>query len=177
MADASVRPATTADIADVARIQVETWRLGYANVLPAPVLDSITAEAATAAWTSAVSTPPTPHHHVLVAQERDWLVGFVALGPAGDLHPDDPEQSTTVEVGPILVEARWGRRGHGSRLMAAAVDIARADGMTRAVCWLPDADSVSREFLIGAGWAADGLARELDTGAGVLREIRLHAAL
>ena len=177
MADVSVRPATADDIAELARIQVATWRLGYANVLPAAVLDNVTVETASTAWRAAVSEPPTPQHHVLVAQEQDWLVGFVALGPATDLQPDDPEHSTTVEVGPILVEARWSRRGHGSRLMAAAVDMARADGMTRAVCWLPDADNVSREFLIGAGWAPDGLARELDTGAGVLREIRLHVAL
>ena len=78
-----------------------------------------------------------------------------------------------VALGPILVEPRWGRRGHGSRLMAAAVDLARADGSTRAISWIPEADTVTREFLIGAGWAADGLVRALDTGAGELREIRL----
>jgi hypothetical protein len=61
--------------------------------------------------------------------------------------------------------------------MAAAVDVARADGMTRAICWIPEADRVSREFLIGAGWAPDGLVRALDTGAGELREIRLHVTL
>ena len=77
----------------------------------------------------------------------------------------------------MLVEPRWGRRGHGSRLMAAAVDLAREAGMTRAVSWIPEADTVTREFLVGAGWAPDGLVRALDTGAGELREIRLHVAL
>jgi hypothetical protein len=61
--------------------------------------------------------------------------------------------------------------------MAAAVDLAREDGMTRAITWIPEADTVTREFLIGAGWAADGLVRALDTGAGELREMRLHVAL
>ena len=61
--------------------------------------------------------------------------------------------------------------------MAAAVDHAREDGMTRAVSWIPEDDAVTREFLIGAGWAPDGLVRALDTGAGELREIRLHVAL
>jgi L-amino acid N-acyltransferase YncA len=77
----------------------------------------------------------------------------------------------------LLVEPRWGRRGHGSRLLAAAVDHARADGMTRAVMWIPEADSASRDFLISAGWSPDGLARGLDTGAGELREIRLRTSL
>jgi GNAT superfamily N-acetyltransferase len=177
MADVSVRPARRDDVAEIARIQVDTWRHGYADILPAPVLEGLTVEAAAAAWGEAIGAPPSPRHHVLVAQEQDWLVGFVAVAPADDVQPDDPDPAATVTVGPVLVEPRWGRRGHGSRLMAAAVDHARADGMVRAVTWIPEADTVTREFLIGAGWAPDGLARALDTGAGELREIRLHVSL
>jgi hypothetical protein len=62
-------------------------------------------------------------------------------------------------------------------LLAAAMDHARADGMTRAIIWIPEPDSVTREFLASAGWAPDGLARALDTGAGELREIRMQTAL
>lgn len=177
MADVSVRPARDADVAEIARIQLETWRHGYATILPAPVLDALTRDTARDAWAAAVAAPPSPLHHVLVAQEQEWTVGFVALAPADDLQPEDPEPSSTVAIGPLLVEPRWARRGHGSRLMAAAIEHARADGMTRAVCWIPEPDTVSREFLVGAGWAADGLARALDTGAGELREIRLHVSL
>ena len=71
----------------------------------------------------------------------------------------------------------WGRRGHGSRLLAAAVDTARTDGMTRAVTWIPEGDRASLVFYRSAGWAEDGLVRALDTGAGELREIRLHVWL
>jgi GNAT superfamily N-acetyltransferase len=142
-----------------------------------PVLDAVTIDAAVAAWTEAIRTPPTPRHHVLVAHEQEWTVGFVAVGPAEDRQPDDPPAETTAAIGPVIVEPRWGRRGHGSRLMAAATDTARADGSTHALSWIPEGDTVTREFLISAGWAPDGLARALDTGAGELREIRLHVAL
>jgi hypothetical protein len=57
------------------------------------------------------------------------------------------------------------------------MDHVRADGMTRVVAWIPEADTVTREFLLSAGWAPDGLVRALDTGAGELREIRLHTVL
>jgi GNAT superfamily N-acetyltransferase len=114
---------------------------------------------------------------VLVALEQDSRVGFVAVAPADDLETEDPEPVTTVAIGPLLVEPRWGRRGHASRLLAAAVDHARADGMTRAIAWIPEADTASREFFVSAGWAPDGLARGLDTGAGELREVRLHVSL
>jgi GNAT superfamily N-acetyltransferase len=176
MADVSVRPAAPGDAAEVARIQVVTWQHGYTSILPAAVLELVTAENALAAWTDAITTPPSSQHRVLLAQEQDAVVGFVALAPADDLQPDDPDPDTTVAIGPLLVEPRWGRRGHGSRLMAAATDLAQADSMTRAITWIPEADTVSREFLIGAGWAPDGLARALDTGAGELREVRLHVA-
>jgi GNAT superfamily N-acetyltransferase len=177
MADVSVRPARPDDAAEIGRIQVDTWRTAYAEILPRVVLDGLAVDDAAATWGAAIAAPPSPRHHVLVALEQDWRVGFVAFGPDGDLEPDDPEPATTVGLAPILVEPRWGRRGHGSRLLAAAVDHARLDGMTRAIAWIPEADTASRNFLVSAGWAPDGLARALDTGAGELREIRLHTSL
>jgi GNAT superfamily N-acetyltransferase len=177
VADVSVRPAVPDDAAELGRIQVETWRTAYADVLPRPVLDDLSVEAAAASWSAAITTPPSGSHHVLVALEQQWRVGFVAVGPADDLEPTDPDPQTTLGVAVLLVEPRWGRRGHGSRLLAAAVDHARADGMTRAVMWIPEADTASRDFLISAGWSPDGLARGLDTGAGELREIRLRTSL
>lgn len=177
MADVSVRVARADDAAEIARLQLDTWRSAYADVLPAPVLAGLDADQATAVWRTAVTEPPSPAHHVLVAQEREWLVGFAALGPPPEHEPDEPDPERTTTLGPLLVEPRGGRRGHGSRLLAAAVDHARRDGMVRAVCWLPERDTASRSFFASAGWAADGLVRALDTGAGELREIRIHTDL
>jgi GNAT superfamily N-acetyltransferase len=177
VADVSVRPAVPDDAVELGRIQVDTWRAAYGDVLPATVLDGLSVDAAAASWASAIATPPSRRHHVLVALEQQWRVGFVAIGPADDLEAGDPDPQTTLGVAVLLVEPRWGRRGHGSRLLAAAVDHARADGMTRAIIWLPEADTASRDFLISAGWSPDGLARGLDTGAGELREIRLRTSL
>jgi GNAT superfamily N-acetyltransferase len=177
VADVSVRPAAADDAAELGRIQVETWRAAYGEVVPAPVLDGLTPEAAAASWAAAIGAPPSPRHHVLVALEQQWRVGFAAIGPAEDLEPADPDPDTTAGLALLLVEPRWGRRGHGSRLLAAAIDHVRGDGMTRVVAWLPEGDSVTRDFLTSTGWAPDGLVRALDTGAGELREIRLHTVL
>ncbi|MEO6884665.1 MAG: GNAT family N-acetyltransferase [Jatrophihabitantaceae bacterium] len=181
MADVSVRPARSDDAAEIARIQVQTWRTAYPTILPAAVLDALSVQAAQSVWADAITAPPTARHHVLVAMEQQWTVGFAALGPVDPATPDEaapgePEADTTT-ISALLVEPRWGRRGHASRLLAAAVDHARGDGTIRALMWIPEADTVSREFLLGAGWAPDGLVRALDTGAGELREIRLHVSL
>jgi GNAT superfamily N-acetyltransferase len=177
VADVSVRAARAEDAGEIGRIQVATWRTAYTRILPEPVLSALTPELAAEAWRDAVTAPPSPHHHVLVALEQQWTVGFAAIGPAADPEANDPAPDTSVEISPLLVEPRWGRRGHGSRLLAAAVDHARADGMTRGLVWIPEEDTASREFYLSAGWAEDGLARGLDTGSGELREIRLHVSL
>jgi hypothetical protein len=42
---------------------------------------------------------------------------------------------------------------------------------------VPAADTASLEFYRSAGWEADGLQRSLDTGAGSVNELRVHASL
>ncbi|MCU1604089.1 MAG: Acetyltransferase protein [Modestobacter sp.] len=177
-AEASVRPASPADAAEIARIQVVTWRAAYRTVLPPAVLDDWDDAAATAAWRAAVASPPTPAHGVLVAEESGTLVGFAAFGPAELTDGEQPAaEGPTAEVGALLVEPRWGRRGHGSRLLAALADVARVDGVARLQIWLPESDRVSAGFLASAGWAPDGWVRALDTGTTTIREVRWHTLL
>jgi GNAT superfamily N-acetyltransferase len=177
-ADASVRPARAADAPAIARVQAVTWRTAYRTVLPAEVLDGWDEDAAARAWAAAATSPPTPAHGVLVAVERETVVGFAAYGPpelaAGDTgHPDGP----TTEIATLLVEPRWGRRGHGSRLLAAVADLARASGATRLQLWLAEQDTVSARFVGSAGWARDRWVRTLDTGGAPLREVCWHTVL
>ena len=174
MADVSVRPARAADVAEIARIQLLTWRTAYAGVVPARVLDALTVEEMAAPWAAAVDRPPSTEHHVLMALEGDLPVGFAALGPADD---DDLDRLITGLVSTLLVEPRWGRRGHGSRLLAAAADLLRAGGAATMVTWILDRDTASRSFYTSAGWAPDGSSRLLDMNGQLVSEIRLHAAL
>jgi len=177
-ADVSVRPARPADAAEVARVQVVTWRTAYRRVLPASVLDDWDADAATASWRAAVESPPTPGHGVLVALEGQTVVGFAAFGTAELTAGEQPHAAgPTAELSTLLVEPRWGRRGHGSRLLAAVTDIAKAGGAARLQTWLLEPDRVSADFYESTGWAPDGWARTLETGAGPLREIRWHTLL
>jgi GNAT superfamily N-acetyltransferase len=177
-ADASVRPAFPDDAAEIARIQLVTWGTAYRSVLPAAVLDDWDADAATESWRRAITTPPTPGHGVLAALERNTVVGFAAYGPA-EVGPDEAPHPAgpTTEVSTLLVEPRWGRRGHGSRLLAAVVDLAGSNGAARLQVWLPATDEVSAGFYESAGWAPDGWARTLETGDAPLREVRWHVLI
>jgi GNAT superfamily N-acetyltransferase len=174
------------EAAEIARIQRDTLAMAYEAVMPpdvmaqlvdpavrAAILDGITAQIAAAADDA----------RVLVALEGEQLVGFAFVqaavrGGVSLLQDGDPAPESTGFLEQILVEPRWGRRGHGSRLLAAGTEFFTEVGFTRAITWVPDTNAATTSFLESAGWARDGYARGLDTGTGaMLREIRFHTGL
>lgn len=174
MAIAAVRAATATDVDEIVRIQAGTWEVAYADLVPAAAIEQLSSSAAREAWTAAVAAAGG---HVLVATEGEWTVGFVAASvgtgdPGSELGPE-----AWGEVGVLLVEPRWGRRGHGGRMLAAATEALRAGGAIYGLAWVPEADEASRRFYARAGWEADGAVRALDTGAGMLREVRVTGSL
>lgn len=173
MAIGFVRPARPPDAAEIARIQLSTWRTAYQRLMPRHVLDEISEEMLHERWSQAVASPPGPSYRVLVAVEQtqqDYVVGFLASGP-------DEQESRVAAVTELLVEPRWGRRGHGSRLLAAAVDLWRQDGFEHARMWAFEQDIPMTKFLRSAGWAPDGLRRELDVDDLMVPQLRWHVSL
>ncbi|MCU1586577.1 MAG: acyltransferase [Frankiales bacterium] len=166
MADVSVRPARPADAEHVAHVQLETWKAAYGDLLPSSALE-LPLDQVAAVWLNAIEAPPSPQHRVLVALDQQEVVGFAASEPMDE----------GVELSTLLVDPRWGRRGHGSRLLAAAAEHWRGEGMELAVTWAFDADAVLLGFLESSGWAPDGHTRSLDTGEQVLPQRRLHTSL
>lgn len=176
MSDVSVRVAWADDARAIAEVQLRTWRATYAGLLPADALPT-DVDATAAAWHAALARPHDARHRVLVALDRNRVVGFALTSPAGD--PDcDPVADG--ELADLTVDPAERGKGHGSRLLQAAVDTMVADRFTRAVLWTIASDDALRAFLAGAGWAPDGAHRELDldgSGATVVKQVRVHTAL
>jgi GNAT superfamily N-acetyltransferase len=186
MALGFVRPAVPDDAGGITRIQLTTWRHAYRRILPQHVVDGIDEAWVTRRWQTSIEDPPSPRHRVLVAveqAEQAYLVGFVASGEVDEtaLAPDeDPEKLLRPDVASVtdlLVEPRWGRRGHGSRLLAASAELWRADGFATAVGWSFEADAAMRAFLTSAGWELDGAARALDVDDLLVPQVRLHTSV
>ena len=77
----------------------------------------------------------------------------------------------------LLIEPRWARRGHGSRLLAASVEHWRDDGFETALAWAFDADRATQAFLTSCGWAPDGATRALDMDDMLVPQLRFHTSL
>jgi GNAT superfamily N-acetyltransferase len=176
MADRSVRIAWADDAPAIAAVQARAWRQSYAGLLPADVLADVDAEAFAQTWRQAIARPPSARHRVLVALERNSVVGFAATAPS-----DDPDaEPIDGEVVALHVDPGATGAGHGSRLVSAVADTLRADGFSHARVWVIAGDDALRGFLEPAGWAADGAHRQLDlTGDGTttLRQIRMQTNL
>jgi len=176
-ADVSVRVAWADDAAGIAAVQVDAWRASYADLLPAEQLAGLDVEQFTAAWHASLTRPGDARNRVLVALERNRIVGCCVVSPSTD---PDADPVADGEVSEFSIVAAEQRQGHGSRLLQAAVDTLVADRFTRAVAWLGAGDDALRNFLTGAGWAPDGAHRELDLhgdGSVTVKQVRLHTSL
>jgi GNAT superfamily N-acetyltransferase len=178
-ADVSVRVAWADDAEAVARLQLRAWPEQYGGLVPA---DAIPAgpeaeQAAAQAWRESFQKPGDARNRVLVALERNRVVGFAITGPAGD---PDRDPVADGELRELTVDPGERGRGHGSRLLQAAADTLVADRFTRAVTWVAANDDALRSFLVSGGWAADSAHRELaldEAGDVRLKQVRLHTAL
>ncbi|MDI5977586.1 GNAT family N-acetyltransferase [Amycolatopsis magusensis] len=180
MSQAQVRAATASDVAEITRIQRETWRLAYAEFLGEQALAALDAPETDQHWAAAVEHPGTT---VLVAVEGEFTVGYCVAGQAphdevesaaGEL-PEDADRVGLIAT--LLVEPRWGRRGHGGRLIGYAARALREAGAERGIAWVAQSDAASLGFYKRAGWHPDGTVRTLDTGEKTIRELRLTGPL
>ena len=66
-----VRPARAGDAVSLARIQVASWRCGFAGIVPQDLLAELTSEEAEQVWRDrwreAITNPPTSRHRVLAS--------------------------------------------------------------------------------------------------------------
>ena len=177
-ADVSVRVAWADDAPAIAELQLRTWREVYAELVPADALPGPeSVESAAAAWRTSLTAPRDARNRVLVALERNRVVGFAITSPASDPDCDPVSDGELME---FTVDPAERGKGHGSRLLQAAADTMRADRFKRVVLWAIATDDDLRAFLTEAGWAPDSAHRELDLdgrGTTRIRQVRLHTAL
>lgn len=186
--DAGVRTARANDVPAVAHVQAAVWRDAYGPLVDAEVRDAFTPAAFEPAWRQSLRNPPTPLHRLLVATEGDTVVGFAAIGPAGESEttdatdapdPTDDKPQRTGEIFTFGVTPQRRGTGNGSRLLNAAVDTLRAGDFQDVTMWVLAAAEQVRAFVTAAGLQPDGAWRDRVIAADgrTVREVRLIASL
>ncbi|MBK6886187.1 MAG: GNAT family N-acetyltransferase [Tetrasphaera sp.] len=171
-----MRPAAPEDADEVGRVQAQVFIDTYAARLPPETVAAFDPRAFAQGWRAALSRPAEGVNQLLVAlDENDRIVGLAAVGPSQD--PDTGQ--STGEVTLVAVHPLARRRGHGSRLLNAVVEVLRDAGADLVTAWLPADAEQERAFLLAAGFAPDGAYRDrvVSADGAVMREVRVDAAL
>jgi ribosomal protein S18 acetylase RimI-like enzyme len=171
-----VRAARASDAAALARVQVASWRVSLAGLVPGAVLAELTSADAERQWADrwleAITAPPTSKHRVHVGVQPE-VVGFASAGPGTD---PDLWPGTDGELYELHVLPEQAGLGHDGRLLHAVADTLAEDGFRTACTWALAADEARLDFLESAGWAPDGSHSNLDMGVKV-PVVRLHTLL
>lgn len=168
----SVRLALPREAEAISALQRRSWADELGGLGEA-LLEQVDLAQMTEIWQAAITRPPLASCRVLVALENDRIVGFATTVPSDD---PDAEAGRDGQISELVVDPTARGRGHGSRLLNAAVDTLRADGFTRATFWVRSTDDDTRAFVTAAGWAADGSHREIGTDEGTrVKQVRLHS--
>jgi len=167
--DLFVRPATAGDEHAITDIQLAAWTA--AGIVGPDVLALLDPQAMRTSWHAAITAPPGPAYHVLVACDGSRVVAFASVMPHGqvltDPEPCDPtaDLAPTSPAGGLILAFEVApdeqRSGHGSRLLAAVVDVLRTDGATEVSTWVLHGDDARTRFFAGAGLGPDGAQRLL----------------
>lgn len=177
VADVSCRVAWADDAQAIAQIQVRAWRRAYSEIVPTELLAQLDAQPFAKKWYESLTKPTEARQRVMVALERNTVVGFAITGPSPDPDSDPAVDGVITE---LTIDPPKRSQGHGSRLMNACIDTLAADGFTRATMWVASQADEFRRFLTEIGWEADGAHRTLelfDSHDVQLKQIRLHTAV
>ena len=155
----SVRLAMLEDAPAIARIQVETWRVAYRDILPNEMLAALSIEKRTERWRTWMKTPDT---HLYVAEDGA-IVGFAHVGPSRDEGAEN-----THEIYAIYIDVAHWRKGHGRALLRACIDDACGKKIT---LWVIEKNAPARAFYEATGFAFDG-AKKIEDGITEVRHSR-----
>jgi ribosomal protein S18 acetylase RimI-like enzyme len=152
----TIRPETDDDTAEVAALHVRAWQWGYAGIVPAELLDTLSAPAWARQRRDRRAAAGADAFLTLVAADGPAVVGFTSIGPYRH-HQDrahlDPGVGELLAI--YLEPARVGT-GLGRELMDAAMAELARRGYRTVRLWVLEENDRARRFYEKAGFTTDG---------------------
>lgn len=158
-----VRDARVEDAAEMARVNVRSWRETYRGVMADDVLDDPGLPAARDRfWTTILSDERYRANRVAVAERDGEVIGIAMAGP-----PQDSESEWDTHLYVLYVVAAEHGTGAGSALLDAVVG-----PHDSAALWVADPNPRAQAFYRKHGFVPDGTVA-VDDGVREIRMVRL----
>lgn len=149
MPEAQLRMAKRKDAAAIARVQVDSWRGAYKDIMPPGILDTLDVDAKTDLWKRLLGDAD---HFCFVATIDGNIAGFIAISASPD---DDHDPLLVADIGALYVDSEHWRQGIGSKLIFHGLDRLRERGFSKATLWVLEGNEMGRSFYEKHGFASD----------------------
>ena len=143
----SIRAATLADAAEIARVQTHSWRESYRGILPDQILDTMDT-ARRAGMRREILLDGDALNLVAYDTTHRELVGFCNAGPSRRQGP------RVGELYEIYIVARAKRYGLGRELFETTSAWCRSRGMQSLIIWVLEDNAHARRFYEAMGGRA-----------------------
>lgn len=124
----AIRKAQVEDAAQIATVQVASWKSTYKDIVPDDFLNSMDVSARTLSWQEQISDPEVL---IFVAEDEEGVFGFIAGGKLRE-----PYQDYDAELYAIYLLSNKQRQGAGRRLTQALITTLVARGFKSLLVWV-----------------------------------------
>lgn len=161
--DVTIRPGTPDDAAQVARVNVESWREAYVGIVPPAYLESLDPSDRLERARSVLTAPDV---RTWIAEVAGVPLGYATIGPARD---EDAERGDVELYSIYLVPDAWGQ-GVARSLLRTALAATPRD--VRLSLWVIAENERAQHFYRRNGLVPDGVERRENYGGAMLTEVR-----
>ncbi len=190
-----IRAGSAADAAQIATVQREGWLAAYEGIIPAEIIDRVTAPDHGARVRQTFRTRPWQRMLVAVATGQEdpgqvrepiasGIVGYASFGPETDVlsapwpHPltTGGKDGSVAELYALYVRPAWWSIGTGRALMERVLARTSGAGYLSITLWVLRDNRRARRFYERAGFVPDGTTNVLHR-LGDVTELRYRRAL
>jgi ribosomal protein S18 acetylase RimI-like enzyme len=141
----AIRPATAADVAELARVHVACWHESYDGLVPPALLAAFTVERGRTVWARLIGEPAAYHAvSVYVAHCGDRLAGFGSC--CAQRSADLGVRGYAGEISSIYLLREFQRRGLGAAVMQTLADDLLGRSFAAVSLWVLRDNSRARRF-------------------------------
>ena len=145
----TIRAATDADVLQMAKVHITSWRETYPGLLPDSMLARLSIAEEAIRWQRMLDRPPGRSEAAFVAELEGVVVGYGTCG--GQRTPLLKERGFTGEIGELYVLGCAHRQGVGSGLMKAMAGMLMERGHRAMSLWVLEENRRARRFYDGLG--------------------------